>query len=313
MPHPQTSWFNLERGGFVGMTALLLYTVYHAYITTQPLPQNPLATSVFSSDDAAQFAGEQVGKYTFRAGVHTKRGDIFIPHAINAPWLIATQTKRTRLTASRPSLNVNSGGAVVTKPKVDKRKSLKDKKSSKLASPIEPPFPLKVAGFIKLSRETNEMLALVFTLKSPGDIRRLRVGDEWELPNDNIKVVNITVTSITFQRQDGRLHTIDKNPLKAWHPSLSGSRNGKPPAVSLARARNAGRVHRPRGFGLNAPPRNNARNRSSRDTPAVTKILRDNSTKNARENPLNEKEVQKILKKLKAENPDLLNNLGDIY
>lgn len=209
------SWFNLEKSIFLGFTLLLVFLAAD-YLRTRPGPIREALiepSTKLQPGSLKRPAARKHIRFTGSPVVTTKRGDVFVH-----PELLAHQRYRLNPPTVHKPRPIPTPGPLVTKVKLPRKPSNDpDPLDPPVEDPVkkkEPPFPLLAKGFVQMEDRPGAWQVLLTPRADPGNYRKLRVGDEYDIDGENIKVVEITPESVTFERGDGRIHKIDKDPLK---------------------------------------------------------------------------------------------------
>jgi hypothetical protein len=214
------SWFNFEKGVFFAFAVLLCYACAQYAFNRPPAVESLLELPRASLADSAIKRASDIGSYL--AQVTRDRNIFVLPH------LARTKLTPIQQQAVRPHPPINNPVRPPVDPKAEK--VVLPSKPKQVAEtvveqednpdkPEESPFPLKLVGILQVEEGRSERLALVMPIDGGAETRRLAAGEEWR-GSELVRVERIEPTSVTFLRENGKVHKIDLDPLKDWKPVL---------------------------------------------------------------------------------------------
>ncbi|MBN2711415.1 MAG: hypothetical protein JXR97_03140 [Planctomycetes bacterium] len=312
------SWWTFERGVFVVLSAMLMtasvyYYAFPPALISAEIEERPARSKLNPSDI---FKVPDEARELQKSFV--QREDPFI-----LPQLI--MTKRTPVKPSddnqmQNAFNNGNNGKPKPQPKPNPNNNVKPIKQevlpikpiAKMETPkegdnsndntkeAEKPFPLKVLAIIKGSVEGKRRIHVRSI--DGGPYYELSEGDEFKAsPDETVVVVEITPTSVTFEREGGELYRVDKDPMTEWKPLLRDEADdaGEEPADSF-------------DFDKFFGEEDTGNLLEKLKKPKGAEKVPDTSKPDSKEK-LSAPEIERMIKELKKKNPDLMKQLGEVF
>lgn len=170
------------------------------------------------------------------------------------------------------------------------------------------PFPLIVTGILRFEADASGRRVLVKRREGDGSYMELREDDEVFVgPGETVKVIEITPTAVTFETSEGRHHRITKDPLEAWRPKLRDESDvpataREEPALEDFLDDSEFEIETldlGPGAELQPQPEDSPRRRHEIRGPADGEVRQS--------------DLERLMRQIKEQNPDLLDQLGTVY
>lgn len=315
MPRAQETFWNFERGTFAVFAVLLLMAAWVYLFFPPPSIKAELEAraprSGLSESDVRSPGDDPIGSPGDLAGL--KRDPFALPDL-------------TRLSRHDVKPKQEPEQQVVVKPPVDPpvvppanqteklpRKPAPQKQEDPAAvtengeGEAEKPFPLVLSGILRLKDDSGKRRILVKRRDGDGQYFELEEDDEFVVDEtESLKVMEITPTTVTFERADGSLYRINRDPLDAWKPKLRDEvdePDGEEPALGGARAETA----EPGNFEIfDLGPDADLK-------PQDKKPLRKHTQRGRTDKKVRQSDIDELLDKIKEKSPDLMDQLEGVY
>ncbi len=310
--------WNFERGVCAALAACVFFSAY-AYIAGLPrsiedeLADRPPRSSKLKEDSVVSVSlpGESQDPLT------ASRPDPFSPIQLRQqrtrPWRIVVKGPKPPKPHPRPPLPPIAMGVKLPKKPKPKVVKIDAPETGVVEKEKEKPFPLDIVIILRPETSLDSRRVVVKLKEGGSEYFHLREGDEVQAGGtETIQVVEITPTAVTFEREDGKLVKVDKDPLHAWRPLLRDEQEARPdgevpedsppalrPEISLQDMGG----HRPRNRGNTSGRREETQRNSSR---------RKQHTYGRNRQEITQPELESMLRNLREKNPGLVEQLGDI-